>query len=217
MLPQSTQKTPGTPVSDQKRRYQCGSQCARSGLRKPRFFGTGICRQTEAEKRLTYRLTGVTTKLSPREVVDVEKLAKKRGQQRGEPIRLLILDELARDAGQQTAGAELTEIVGLRLLLTNILKPLMTGQKITLRRDLGRGQEAKESSCSTLKSAKANRVVLFDRCSHEITRDRPAPTTSWDWSTLIGSKGMPNVTSLIMWPQGCDQRTNGFRIGGGCH
>jgi hypothetical protein len=87
--------------------------------------------EAEAEKRLTYRLTGVTTKLSPREVVDVEKLAKKRGQQRGEPIRLLILDELARDAGQQTAGAELTEIVGLRLLLTNILKPPMTGQKIT--------------------------------------------------------------------------------------
>lgn len=87
--------------------------------------------EAEAEKRLTYRLTGVTTKLNPREVVAVERLAKKRGQQRGELIRQLILHELARDSAQQTAGAELTEIIGLRLMLTNLLKPLMTGQKIT--------------------------------------------------------------------------------------
>ena len=85
----------------------------------------------EAEKRATYRLVGVTTKLSPREVADIEHLAKRRGQQRGELIRRLILDELSRDGGEPAASAELSEIVGLRLMLTNVLKPLATGQKLT--------------------------------------------------------------------------------------
>ena len=85
----------------------------------------------EAEKCGTYRTVGVTTKLSPREVADVERLAKRRGQQRGELIRRLILDELSRDGGEPTASAELREIVGLRLLLMNVLKPLAAGQKLT--------------------------------------------------------------------------------------
>ena len=85
----------------------------------------------EAEKRGTYRLVGVTTKLSPREVADLERLAKQRGQQRGELIRRLILDELSRDGGGPTASAELSEIVGLRLMLMNVLKPLAAGQKLT--------------------------------------------------------------------------------------
>ena len=85
----------------------------------------------EAEKRGTYRLVGVTTKLSPREVADVERLAKRRGQQRGELIRQLILEELSRDGGEQTASAELSEIVGIKLMLMNVLKPLAAGQKLT--------------------------------------------------------------------------------------
>jgi len=85
----------------------------------------------EATKRASFRLIGVTTKLSPLEVADVERLAKKRGQQRGEFIRRLILDELIRDSGAPTASPELSEIVGVRLMLTNLLKPLATGLKIT--------------------------------------------------------------------------------------
>jgi hypothetical protein len=85
----------------------------------------------EAEKRETYRLVGVTTKLSPREVADIERLAKRRGQQRGELIRRLILDELTRESGEPIASAELCEIVGLRLMLMNVLKPLAAGQKLT--------------------------------------------------------------------------------------
>ena len=85
----------------------------------------------EAEKRGTYRLVGVTTKLSPREVADIERLAKRRGQQRGEFIRSLILDELTRDRGEPFASAELSEIVGIRLMLMNVLKPLAAGQKLT--------------------------------------------------------------------------------------
>ena len=86
---------------------------------------------TNAEKRASYRLLGVTTKLNPREVEDVERLARSRGLQRGELIRKLILDELARDAGSVAASTELTEIMGIRLMLTNLFRPLATGQKLT--------------------------------------------------------------------------------------
>ena len=85
----------------------------------------------EAKAKASYRLIGVTTKLSPREVEDIERLARKHGLQRGEFIRQLILDELARDSGDPSVSLELVEIIGLRLMLTNLLKPLTTGQKIT--------------------------------------------------------------------------------------
>jgi hypothetical protein len=86
---------------------------------------------TNAEKRASFRLLGVTTKLNPREVEEVERLARSRGLQRGEFIRKLILDELARDAGSVEASTELTEIMGIRLMLTNLFRPLATGQKLT--------------------------------------------------------------------------------------
>jgi len=86
---------------------------------------------TDAEKRASFRLLGVTTKLNLREVEDVERLARSRGLQRGELIRKLILDELARDAGSVEASTELTEIMGIRLMLTNLFRPLATGQKLT--------------------------------------------------------------------------------------
>ena len=86
---------------------------------------------TNAEKRANFRLLGVTTKLNPREVEDIERLARSRGLQRGELIRKLILDELARDAGSVAASTELTEIMGIRLMLTNLFRPLATGQKLT--------------------------------------------------------------------------------------
>ena len=62
---------------------------------------------------------------------DLDELARKHGLQRGEFIRQLILDELARDSGDPPVSPELVEIIGLRLMLTNLLKPLTTGQKIT--------------------------------------------------------------------------------------
>lgn len=85
----------------------------------------------DAEKRAGYRLRGVTTKLSPSEVDSVERLARSRGLQRGELIRKLILDELARDSGSEPASTELIEIMGIRLMLTNLFRPLATGQKLT--------------------------------------------------------------------------------------
>jgi hypothetical protein len=86
---------------------------------------------TNAEKRANFRLLGVTTKLNPHEVEDVERLARSRGLQRGELIRKLILDELARDAGSVEASTKLTEIMGIPLMLTNLFRPLATGQKLT--------------------------------------------------------------------------------------
>ena len=49
----------------------------------------------------------------------------------GELIRKLILDELERESGSVTASTELTEIIGIRLMLTNLFRPLATGQKLT--------------------------------------------------------------------------------------
>jgi hypothetical protein len=85
----------------------------------------------KAEQRASFRLTNVTSKLSRSEAERLDLLARKRGQQRGEFIRHLILDELTRDSGAPTASPELSEIVGVRLMLTNLLKPLATGLKIT--------------------------------------------------------------------------------------
>ena len=85
----------------------------------------------KAEQRATFRLTNVSSKLSRSEAGQLDALAKKRGQQRGEFIRRLILDELTRDNGAPTASAELSEIVGIRLMLMNVLKPIANGQKLT--------------------------------------------------------------------------------------
>jgi hypothetical protein len=85
----------------------------------------------KAKQRASFRLINVSSKLSRSEAEGLDSLAKKRGQQRGEFIRRLILDELIRDSGAPTASPELSEIVGVRLMLTNLLKPLATGLKIT--------------------------------------------------------------------------------------
>ena len=84
-----------------------------------------------AEQRASFRLTNVSSKLSHSETERFDALAKRRGQHRGEFIRRLILDELTRDSGELTASAELSELVGIRLMLMNVLKPLAAGQKLT--------------------------------------------------------------------------------------
>jgi hypothetical protein len=85
----------------------------------------------EAQHRTSFRLTNVSSKLSRSEAERLDLLAKRRGQQRGEFIRGLILNELTRDSGVLAPSPELSEIVGVRLMLTNLLKPLTTGLKIT--------------------------------------------------------------------------------------
>ena len=84
-----------------------------------------------AQKRESLRMSNVSSRLTRTETGRLDALAKKRGQHRGKFIRQLILDELARDSGEPSVSPELVEIIGLRLMLTNLLKPLTTGQKIT--------------------------------------------------------------------------------------
>ena len=72
-----------------------------------------------------------TPKWGRKETRNLDALAKSRGVHRGELIRQLIREELARDAGISAASTELTEIMGIRLMLTNLFRPLATGQKLT--------------------------------------------------------------------------------------
>jgi len=85
----------------------------------------------KAEERTRFRLKSAGAKLNQQELRDLEGLSKRRGLRPGELIRQLILDELARDAGTVPASTELTEIVGIRLMLTNFFRPLAIGQKLT--------------------------------------------------------------------------------------
>ena len=84
-----------------------------------------------AQRREVFRVSSVSTRLTRKETRNLDALAKSRGVQRGELIRQLIRDELARDAGISAASTELTEIMGIRLMLTNLFRPLATGQKLT--------------------------------------------------------------------------------------
>jgi hypothetical protein len=86
---------------------------------------------TKAEERTRFRLKSAGTKLNQQELRNLGVLAKRRGVRPGELIRKLILDELARDSGSVPASTELTEIMGIRLMLTNLFRPLATGQKLT--------------------------------------------------------------------------------------
>jgi hypothetical protein len=84
-----------------------------------------------AQRREVFRERSVSTRLTRNETRNLDALAKSRGVQRGELIRQLIRNELTRDAGNSTASTELTEIMGIRLMLTNLFRPLATGQKLT--------------------------------------------------------------------------------------
>ena len=53
------------------------------------------------------------------------------GLERGEWIRDVILREIARNSGDPSVSAELAEILGVRLMLTNVLRPLAAGQRLT--------------------------------------------------------------------------------------
>ncbi len=84
-----------------------------------------------AAKTAKCRVRTAGTKLSPDELATLEQHCRDRETTPGELIRQLILDELARGSGDPPVSPELIEISGLRLMLTNLLKPLTTGQKIT--------------------------------------------------------------------------------------
>ena len=84
-----------------------------------------------AAKTAKCRVKTAGTKLSPDELATLEQYCRDRETTPGEFIRQLILDELSRNGCEPAASAELSEIVGLRLMLMNVLKPLAAGQKLT--------------------------------------------------------------------------------------
>jgi metal-responsive CopG/Arc/MetJ family transcriptional regulator len=78
-----------------------------------------------------FRDIGITTKLTQKEVERLEELTQMGGLSRSEFIRNLILQALEKAASKPEASLELVEIIGLRLMLTNLLKPLAYGKTHT--------------------------------------------------------------------------------------
>jgi hypothetical protein len=81
-----------------------------------------------SEEREALRIYPVTTKLTKEEGNAVTKFAESHGIARSQWIRDVILAQL-----QSTPrnNAALAEVLGIRLLLVNVLRPLAAGQKLT--------------------------------------------------------------------------------------
>ena len=75
--------------------------------------------------RALNRVFPVTVKLTKEELGTVNEFARSQGLARGEWIRDVILREAG---GGPTSDPELAEILGVRLLLVNVLRPLASGQ-----------------------------------------------------------------------------------------
>jgi hypothetical protein len=73
------------------------------------------------------RVFPVTTKLTKEERGRVTEFAKSQGLARGEWIRDVILREVR---GGSASDPSLAEILGVRLLLVNVLRPLAAGQRV---------------------------------------------------------------------------------------
>jgi hypothetical protein len=84
--------------------------------------------------REEFRTTNVSSKLTRSEAERLDAAANECGLERGALIRELILRELQDPTKTACASLELTEIIGLRLMLTNLLRPLSQAQKITPER-----------------------------------------------------------------------------------
>jgi hypothetical protein len=86
----------------------------------------------DAAKRAGFRLKTAGTKLNQEEIAALERHCRNKGVTPGELIRQLILAELGRGTPSNAAGDPvLTEILGVRLFLVNVLRPLAIGQRLT--------------------------------------------------------------------------------------
>jgi hypothetical protein len=70
----------------------------------------------------------LNTKLTETEFAEVVKYCETRQIAFGEWVRELVLPELRDNCGKEVLDPILSEIVGVRLLLVNLLKPQATGQ-----------------------------------------------------------------------------------------
>ena len=73
------------------------------------------------------RVFPVTAKLTKEELQRVTEFARSQGLARGEWIRDVILREMR---GGSASDPSLAEILGVRLLLVNVLRPLAAGQRL---------------------------------------------------------------------------------------
>src|ERR1700721_1790851 len=78
--------------------------------------------------RVLNRVFPVTTKLTKEELGKVTEFARSQGLARGEWIRDVILKEMLKGSHSDPS---LAEILGVRLLLVNVLRPLAAGQTLT--------------------------------------------------------------------------------------
>ena len=81
--------------------------------------------QSSHSDRTLNRIFPVTVKLTKEELGRVTDFARSQGLARGEWIRDVILREAGRGP---TSDPALAEILGVRLLLVNVLRPLASGQ-----------------------------------------------------------------------------------------
>jgi hypothetical protein len=78
--------------------------------------------------RALNRVFPVTAKLTKEELGRVTEFARSQGLARGEWIRDVILKEMRKGSA---GDPSLAEILGVRLLLVNVLRPLAAGQTLT--------------------------------------------------------------------------------------
>jgi len=78
--------------------------------------------------RALNRVFPVTAKLTKEELWKVTEFARSQGLARGEWIRDVILTEMRKGSASDPT---LAEILGVRLLLVNVLRPLAAGQRLT--------------------------------------------------------------------------------------
>jgi hypothetical protein len=79
-------------------------------------------------KGRSQRTQSIGTKLTLQEVSDVLSAAEKEGKVQSEWVRDVIMRELRASSG---ANMFLAEILGVRLLLVNVLRSLVAGQKLS--------------------------------------------------------------------------------------
>jgi hypothetical protein len=81
---------------------------------------------SDSDRALT-RVFPVTAKLTKEELGKVTEFARSQGLARGEWIRDVILKEMREGSASDPS---LAEILGVRLLLVNVLRPLAAGQRL---------------------------------------------------------------------------------------
>lgn len=85
-------------------------------------------RRSSRLKGRSQRTQSIGTKLTPEEEADVLSASEKDGKVPSEWVRALIMKELRTSSA---ADAMLAEVLGVRLLLVNVLRPLASGQKLS--------------------------------------------------------------------------------------